>query len=58
MDCVCKYHNLEQGDTLYKLSSWDGGMDFEYIYDIQYCPVCGKKLPNFNEEEEDAATAQ
>lgn len=42
---VCRYHELEQGDTLYRYSSWDGGIGFEYIYNIRYCPVCGKELP-------------
>lgn len=23
---------------------WDGGIGFDYIRDIQYCPVCGRKL--------------
>ena len=44
-ECVCKYHDLEKGDTLYICSSWDGGVQYEYIEDIQFCPVCGKELP-------------
>ena len=39
---VCE--NLEDGDTLYQLSDWDGGIGFDYIRDIHYCPKCGRKL--------------
>lgn len=35
---------LEDGDTLYAHSEWDGGIGFDYIYDIKYCPVCGRRL--------------
>ena len=49
--CACEYHDLKQGDYLYKYSSWDGGINFEYIENIKYCPVCGKELPS--EEDED-----
>lgn len=38
----CEYH--EEGDTLYEMSDWDGGIEFNYIRNIQYCPICGKKL--------------
>lgn len=38
----CEYH--EKGDTLYESSSWDGGIGFDYIRDIRYCPICGRKL--------------
>lgn len=41
----CGYYGLEKGQTLYISSSWDGGISFDYIDDIQYCPVCGKELP-------------
>lgn len=37
--------NLLEGDTLYRMSDWDGGIGFDYIRNIQYCPVCGRKLP-------------
>ena len=41
--CVfCSSH--EDGDTLYDMSDWDGGIEFNYIRNIQYCPICGKKL--------------
>ena len=41
--CVfCSSH--EDGDTLYDMSDWDGGIEFNYIRDIHYCPICGKKL--------------
>lgn len=36
--------NLEKGDTLYQSSDWDGGIGFDYIWDIQYCPKCGRRL--------------
>lgn len=39
---VCK--SLENGDTLYSMSGWDGGIGFDYIHNIKYCPVCGRKL--------------
>ena len=38
----CEEH--EKGDTLYEMSSWDGGIGFDYIRDIKYCPLCGKEL--------------
>ena len=39
---VCK--NLEEGDTLYVYSDWDGGIGFDYIRDIKFCPKCGRRL--------------
>lgn len=39
---VCK--SLESGNMLYQLSDWDNGIGFEYIHDIRFCPVCGKKI--------------
>lgn len=42
-DCeFCANH--EDGDTLYETSDWDGGIGFDYIRNIHYCPICGKKL--------------
>lgn len=41
----CEWYDLEAGDTLYISSDWDGGIGFDYIRDIKYCPVCGRKLP-------------
>lgn len=42
---MCEFcQNHEQGDTLYEPSDWDGGIGFDYIRDIKYCPLCGKKL--------------
>lgn len=41
---VCRNGNLEEGDTLYKSSDWDGGIGFDYIRDIRFCPICGRKL--------------
>ena len=40
---------LEKGDTLYQSSSWDGGISFDYVRDIQYCPICGKALTTWKE---------
>lgn len=43
MECeFCQNH--EQGDTLYEASDWDGGIGFDYIRDIKYCPLCGRML--------------
>ena len=44
---LCK--ELEPGDTLYQSSSWDGGIGFDYIDNIQYCPICGAKLIPWSE---------
>lgn len=41
----CEEH--EKGDTLYESSSWDGGIGFDYIYDIKFCPLCGKELKEY-----------
>lgn len=38
---VCE--NLEEGDTLYSRSEWDGGIR-DYISDIKFCPKCGRRL--------------
>ena len=40
--------NLEKGDTLYSYSSWDGGIGFDYINDIRYCPKCGRALTEYD----------
>ena len=40
--------NLEKGDTLYQYSDWDGGIGFDYIRDIQFCPKCGRRLKAWN----------
>lgn len=48
MECeFCLNH--EQGDTLYEPSDWDGGIGFDYIRDIKYCPLCGRKLHSEDE---------
>ena len=47
--CVCKEWDLEQGDTLYYQTSWEGGIEYNYIENIKYCPICGKKLPEWKE---------
>lgn len=45
--CVCKERGLEKGDTLYISADWDGGIGFDYIHNIKFCPVCGKELPEW-----------
>ncbi len=40
----CSNYGLEDGDTLYISADWDGGVAFDYIRDIHYCPKCGRKL--------------
>ena len=41
----CKFCSChEQGDTLYESADWDGGIGFDYIRDIKYCPICGRRL--------------
>lgn len=36
--------NHFKGDTIYEDSDWDGGIGFDYIRDIKYCPLCGEEL--------------
>lgn len=38
----CEDHS--KGDTLYERRSYDGGIDFEYIENIKFCPICGREL--------------
>ena len=47
---LCEYDELECGDTLYKFSSWDGGVGYDYIRPVQFCPLCGRKLPKEEDE--------
>lgn len=47
--CACEWFGLEEGDTLFYESSWDGGIQYEYIYPIHYCPICGKKAEGIGE---------
>ena len=44
--CFCEERGLEKGDTLYVSADWDGGIGFDYIRNIKFCPVCGKELPD------------
>lgn len=49
-DCTfCRGH--EVGDCLYEPSEWDGGIGFDYIESIKFCPLCGKPL--YDPEKED-----
>ena len=38
--------DIEKGDTLYYSMSWDGGIEYNYIHNIKYCPKCGRELPD------------
>lgn len=40
----CRNRGLEDGDTLYISADWDGGIGFDFIHDIHYCPKCGRRL--------------
>ena len=52
-DKICEFClSHEAGDTIFDETSWDGGIGFDYIRNIQYCPICGKKLSG-NDEEKD-----
>jgi hypothetical protein len=43
VDCdFCASHY--KGDTLYESADWDGGIGYDFIRDIKYCPICGKEL--------------
>lgn len=37
---------LKRGDTLYTSSDWDVSIEFNYIWNIKFCPVCGRELNN------------
>ena len=47
---LCRDDRLEKGDTLYQSSDWDGGIGFDYISDIQFCPKCGRELTQWKPE--------
>ena len=47
--CVCDYL-LEKGKTLYVQTDWQGGIAFDEIKDIRFCPCCGKELETWQEE--------
>lgn len=44
----CMYH--EDGDRLYEASDWDGGVGYDYVDNIHFCPLCGEKLKTFEEK--------
>ena len=46
---LCQNIEIERGDTLYKSSSWDGGVGYDYIDNVQYCPLCGRRLLTLKE---------
>ena len=41
---------LERGDNLYKYVEDDVGIVFSKISNVQFCPVCGKKLLDYKEK--------
>lgn len=45
LECVCQREEWEEGETFYFSSSWDGGIEYNYINNVKFCPVCGRKLP-------------
>lgn len=46
----CRYcRELDADDTLYMANDWDGGIGLEYIRHIKYCPICGRKLFDWEE---------
>ena len=47
---LCRDDRLEKGDTLYQSSDWDGGIGFDYIGDIRFCPKCGRELTQWKPE--------
>lgn len=50
LDCsFCRQH--ECGDTLYESADWDVGIGFDYIKDIRFCPICGRELYGYEDEE-------
>lgn len=51
-DHYCEFcEDHEDGDTLYDMSDWYGGIEFNYIRNIHYCPICGRRLKqNFEGE--------
>lgn len=60
MSYTYKYYNNckfctehEPGDTLYESYDWDNGFGFDYIRDIQYCPICGSKLIEWDKRKEE-----
>lgn len=53
-ECGCRFcEEREAGDRLYSPTSWDGGFGYDYVEDIQYCPICGRKLKTMEEKEEE-----
>lgn len=47
-------NDLEAHSDLYTYSSWDGGINFDEISDIQYCPRCGRRLLTHEEKKKRA----
>lgn len=47
---LCKYDELESGDALYMSSSWDGGICYDSIWPVRFCPLCGRELPKDEDE--------
>lgn len=47
----CEAH--EDGDRLYEASDWDGGVGYDYVDNIHFCPLCGAKLKTFEEKKKE-----
>lgn len=45
-------NNLVKGDRLTYIRDCDGGSFHETVWDINFCPVCGKELRDEDEEDE------
>lgn len=48
---LCEHNELEYGDTLYKYTSWDGGVGYDYVMPVRFCPLCGRELPKEENDE-------
>lgn len=42
---LCMYDELEYGATLYQSNAWDGGISYDRIWPVRFCPLCGRELP-------------
>ena len=47
--CVCQSEDMEAGTPLYLAKFWEGDIDFIKIRHVKYCPVCGKKLLDYDQ---------
>lgn len=47
---LCKYGELEYGDTLYQYHADDVGVCYDRLWPVSFCPLCGSKLPKEEDE--------